>query len=255
MSTYYETGHSANVAGLLKLNQLIATFGVVYNPANTAIKAPALATLLTNANTKLTDVNTAFTTWKSATNQREIGFQAIKKLSTQILGALQSTGTVQQTIDDLSFQVANMRSSGTKLTKVDAGKTAEPMNLPAEEVHTHSTSQQSFDSQLQHFQKMILIIQGVPAYNPNETGLKIVSLQAQFANLTTLNNAANSSWATLKDKRIQRNLFFYSKDAGLLDQVKQVKAYIKSLYGASSQQYKAAASIKFIRVIPKKKAA
>jgi hypothetical protein len=50
---------------------------------------------------------------------------------------------------------------------------------------------------------------------------------------------------TLKNARIQRNTFFYAKDTGLLDLVKQVKAYIKSVYGASSPQYRAANDIKF----------
>ncbi|MFN8114464.1 MAG: hypothetical protein U0W65_00005, partial [Bacteroidia bacterium] len=73
-------------------------------------------------------------------------------------------------------------------------------------------------------------------------------------NLTNLNNAANTSYANLKNARIQRNLFFYAKDTGLLDLVKQVKAYIKSLYGATSQQYIAANAIKFTRVVSKKSA-
>jgi hypothetical protein len=254
MSTYYETGHAKNVANLLKLNQLIVTLGAAYNPANAAIKAPALATLYTNANTKLNDVSAAFTAWKNATNQREIAFEPLPKFSTQILGALQSSGTIQQTIDDFSSQAANLRSSGSKLTKADAGKSALPMDLPETEVHTHSTSQLSFDNQLQHFQKMVLLVQSVPAYNPNETNLKVSSLQTQLTNLIAANNAANTSWAAVKNTRIQRNLFFYGKDTGLLDVVKQAKAYIKSLYGAQSQQYKAANLIKFVRVVPKKKA-
>ncbi len=101
---------------------------------------------------------------------------------------------------------------------------------------------------------MILILQSVPAYNPNETAIKIVTLQTQLTNLTNLNNAANTSYATLKNARIQRNLFFYAKDTGALDIVKQVKAYVKSVYGASSQQYAAVNAIKFTRVIPKKSA-
>ncbi|MFN8116333.1 MAG: hypothetical protein U0W65_09485 [Bacteroidia bacterium] len=260
MSNYYETGHAKNVANLLKLNQLIATLGLTYNPSNTAIKATALATFYTNANTKLSDVSTNFTNWKNATNAREMAFEPLRKLSTQMLGALQSTGAPQQTIDDFDFQVAKFRSSGSKLTKADAGiadtTPAEKLIAPesSDEAKTISTSQRSFDNQLQHFSKMILILQSVPAYNPNETAFKVVTLQTQLTNLTTLNNAANTSYATLKNARIQRNTFFYAKDTGLLDLVKQVKAYIKSVYGASSQQYQAANAIKFTRVIPKKSA-
>lgn len=260
MSSYFETGHAKNVANLLKLNQSIATLGTTYNPSNNAIKTTALGTLYTNANTKLTDVSINFTSWKSATNQRELAFEPLRKLATQILGALQSLGVPQQTIDDFTFQVAKFRSSGAKLTKADAGKsptaTTTPTSDPGSEDETVSisTSQQSFDNQLQHLQKMILILQGVPSYNPNETAFKVTSLQTQLTNLIALNNTANTSYATLKNARIQRNIFFYAKDTGLLDIVKQAKAYVKSLYGASSQQYKMVNAIKFTRVVPKKSA-
>lgn len=260
MSNYFETGHAKNVANLLKLNQLIATFGATYNPSNNAIKAPALATLYTNANTKLSDVNTNFTNWKNATNQRELAFDPLTKEATQILGALQSLGIAQQTIDDFEFQVKKFRSSGSKLPKTETGKIIAPEttdpNAPVTTVETTSisTSQRSFDNQLQHFQKMILILQSVPSYNPNETAFKVATLQTQLANLTTLNNAANTSYANLKNARIQRNIFFYAKDTGVLDLVKQTKAYIKSLYGAGSQQYIAANALKFTRVVPKKSA-
>ena len=260
MSNYYETGHAKNVANLLKLNQLIATFGANYNPSNNAIKATALATLYTNANTKLSDVNNSFTSWKNVINVCELAFDPLRKEVTQLLGALQSSGATQQTIDDLTFQVNKFRSSGSKLTKADAGisdtPAAEKVSGTSDptEAKTISTSQQSFDNQLQHFQKIILILQSVPTYNPNETPFKVVTLQTQLTNLTNLNNAANTSYANLKNARIQRNLFFYTKDTGLLDLVKQVKAYIKSLYGATSQQYIAANAIKFTRVVSKKSA-
>ncbi len=260
MSTFFETGHQKNVANILKLNQTIATFGATYNPSNNNIKLPALGTLYTNANTKLTDVNTNFTNWKNATNSRELIFKPLTTQVTQILGALQSLGIPQQTIDDFESQVKKFRSSGSKLTKADSGIVEAPpeakIGEPVETVETisHSTSQRSFDNQLQHFQKIILILQSVPAYNPNEVPFKVITLQAQLANLISLNNAANTSYATLKNARIQRNTFLYAKDTGVLDLVKQVKAYVKSVYGASSQQYAAVNAIKFTRVVPKKSA-
>ena len=258
MSTYYETGHAKNVANLLKFNQLIATFGLTYNPSNSAIKATGLATLYTNANAKLTTVNSSFTSWKNATNSRELGFDPLAKLSTQILGSLQSLGLPQQTIDDFEAQVKKFRSSGSKLTKADSGivDTTPVEKLPSDpvetiETKTNSTSQQSFDNKLQHFENMILILQSVPSYLPNEVAYKVVTLQAQLANLIALNNAANTSYANVKASRIDRNTFFYTKTTGVLDIVKNAKAYIKSLYGASSPQYHAANDIKFVRVISK----
>ena len=258
MSTFFETGHAKNVANLLKLNQQIATYGATYNPTNNAIKAAVLATLYTTANAKLVTVNNLFTIWKNATNARELAFDPLAKQATQILASLQSLGVVQQTIDDFAFQVNKFRSSGSKLTKADSGiveiPTAEKLpSAPVETIETKSisTSQQSFDNKLQHFEKMVLILASVPTYNPNEVAFKVASLQTQLTNLTTLNNAANTSYANLKAARIDRNTLFYTKGTGMLDLVKLTKMYIKSLFGASSPQYHAASALKFVRVIPK----
>ncbi|MBK9285682.1 MAG: hypothetical protein IPM51_15390 [Sphingobacteriaceae bacterium] len=101
---------------------------------------------------------------------------------------------------------------------------------------------------------MILLLQSVPSYTPNEPTLQVAGLQTLLNNLTSLNNAANVSYANLKSARIARNLTFYANDTGMLDRVRRAKAYIKSIYGASSQQFIAANEIKFIRVVSKKKA-
>lgn len=255
MANYFETGHAKNVANLLKLNQLIATFGTTYNPSNNAIKLPALTTLYTTANAKLSTVNSSFTNWKNATNARELAFDPLSKQSTQVLGSLQSLGIAQQTVDDFEFQVKKFRSTGSRTTTTSNEPPPTPdasdPNAPVQtsETSSISNSQQSFDNKLQHFEKMILILQSVPSYNPNEVSYKVVNLQTQLTNLVSLNNAANTSYANVKASRIDRNTFFYAPNTGMLDIVKQVKAYIKSVYGATSQQYKAASEIKFIRVI------
>lgn len=268
MSTFFETGHSKNVANLLKYEQFLATLGVSYNPTNTNITASAIATLYNNADTKVNGTNTAFTTWKESTNQREIIFKELKKLSTQLLGALQSTTTTQQTIDDFAFLVKKFRGGGNReTTKADAGRLAQPTTpttdpapsdtpppTPPVTPTTVSTSQQSFDNKIQHFAKMVLLLQNQPSCTPNEVDFQVVTLQSKQTTITTLNDTANTSYANLKASRIDRNTFLYAPDTGMLDLIKQSKAYIKSLYGAESQQYHTANAIKFVRVIKKNKA-
>lgn len=259
MATQYESGHAKNVANLLKFNQHIATLGLTYNPSNTIITATALATLHTTANTSLTNVNLAYNSWKKATNDREIAFLPLDKLSTQLLGALQSTNASAQTINDMVSLVRKLRGDG-KLTKGDAGITEDQVQVipdptPApEEVIKKSNSQRSFDNKLQHLAKIILLLQSVPSYAPNEVPFQIASLQALLANLNLLNNAANVSYANLTAARISRNLMFYAADTGMLDRIRKAKAYLKSIYGVNSQQFAAAKDIKFFRVVSKKKA-
>lgn len=100
MSTYYETGHSKNVANFEDLISYCTACGAAHNPTKNAIKLPALNTLLTTAKGNLTIVINALTAFRNATNSREIAFEPIKALSTKILNALIACGASDQTIND-----------------------------------------------------------------------------------------------------------------------------------------------------------
>ncbi len=252
MSTFFDTGHAKNVANLDKLNQLIITFGATYNPVNPKITAIALQTLHASTSTILTSVYNSLTTWKDKTNDREVAFEDLTKLSTKLLGALESSGAAEQTVDDFRFLVRKMRGDG-KHTSTSAQIPPDP-NSPAPESNGYSNSQQSFDNKVQHFNQMILLLRSEPLYTPNEIEFQFATLQTQLTNLTALNTEANGALATLKASRIERNTALYAKDTGLLDLVKLVKSYIKSLFGSTSQQYKAARAIKFFRVLKRNQA-
>lgn len=252
MSTFFDSGHAKNAFNLDKLNQIIATFGASYNPANAAISLASLTLLHTNANTRINAVHQALNDWKNATNDREIAFQDLAKFSTQLLGALESMAVAPQTIDDFKSLLRKMRGSA-KLTKADAGIIANPPAVPEEDTG-NSNSQQSYDNKVQHFSQMILLLQAEPLYVPNEIDFTLPKLQNKLANLASVNSAANASNAALKAARIGRNTFFYKSGTGLLSLVKAVKAYVKSLYGAASQQYAEVAEVRFYRVVPANKA-
>ncbi len=258
MSATTETGHAKNVANLGKFNQLIATFGSNFNPSNPAISATALQTLHANAGAQITAFNVAFANWKNATNNRELAFEPLGKMATQILGALQSLPLPTQTIDDFEVLVKKFRSRTKKSSKTKAadptsGQDEQVAALPTDpaEPKSISTSQQSFDNKLQHFEKMVLILQNIPSYAPNETAFQVATLQAQQAALHALNDAANTSYTALRFARTNRNAFFYGNNTGLLDLLKNAKAYIKSIYGASSPQFRSANDLRFIKVIAK----
>ena len=70
-----------------------------------------------------------------------------------------------------------------------------------------STSQQSFDQKLEHFNKMILLLQIVTSYAPNEVQFQLTTLNAKQVTLNTLNDNANNSKSLLTSTRIDRNLF------------------------------------------------
>jgi copper chaperone CopZ len=57
-------------------------------------------------------------------------------------------------------------------------------------------------------------------------------------------NAANE----ISNARINRNKLFYSDEACLFNCVAEVKKYVKSLYGATSPQYKQVSGLKFTQI-------
>lgn len=256
-TSFFETGHVKNAANLLKYNQFLATLGTTYNPSNTAITIAALSTAQTTAQAKINAIANALTNWKNDQNAREVEFNQLASFSTQLLGALKASGAPQQTINDFAFQVSKMRGDVEgKLTKADAGKisTSNDGSSNPETTSTKSTSQQSFDQKLEHFNKMILLLQSVSSYAPNEVQFQVTTLTVKLATLNTLNDNANNAKSVLTSSRIDRNLFFYDPSTGILELIKQSKEYIKSIFGANSQQYKTAQTFKFTRVVSKKNA-
>jgi len=255
MATQKDSGHAKNAFNLDKLNQVLTTFGAAYNPANAKITLAGLQTMYTNANAKLSDFGQAYTDWKNATNKREIEFEDLDKFSTKLLGALQSTGASQQTIDDFNSLVRKMRGDSKKAKNApESTPIPSPTPTPNQTENSVSTSQQSFDNKLQHFSQMVLLLGSEPLYVPNETAYTVAKLQGKLTALTAANTAANLASANLKAARIARNTYFYQENSGLLDMIKQVKAYVKSIYGANSQQFAEVAAIPFFRILPTDKA-
>jgi hypothetical protein len=115
---------------------------------------------------------------------------------------------------------------------------------------TISTSQQSYDQQMQHLAGIISVLQTEPSYTPNEAELKIVTLTAKQTDLTAKNSAVATAYTNISNSRIARDTTIYRTDTGLLDIATEVKKYIKSVYGATSPQF---AQVKGIEFTKKKK--
>jgi hypothetical protein len=223
MSAIFESGHAKNVANLQKIIQTIITFGATYNPSNANISSTALSALYTNSSAKIDAVNATLQIWKDETNNREDAFRACTAIATQLLSALQSNNVSQQTIDDFSALVKKMRGdASSKPSKSEAEKIS-TADTASSESTSISNSQQSFDNKIQHFSKMVNLLQSQTNYTPNETAFQVVTLQANLTNLKSVNDAANNAKANLNAARINRNITFYGNTNSLLDIVKMTK--------------------------------
>ncbi len=255
MSSISEVGHAKNVANFEDLISYCTGYGVTYNPSLTAIKLANLNTIKTNATGVLAVVSAAYTAFKNATNSREIVFLPIKKLSTRIISALKASGVPEQTLNDaktinrkLQGVRAKKSKSAAKTPSTSSVPTGPVVTLPIDDDKTISTSQQSYDSIIEYFGKMIDLLSSIPAYNPNEADLKVTALNTLLASMKASNTSVITATTTVSNSRISRKDVLYKAVSGLLDIASEVKSYVKSIYGPSSGQYKQVSKLLFKRL-------
>jgi hypothetical protein len=209
-----------------------------------------MSTLRTNALTALANTVTAFTAYANAIDARQIIFDPLQTFATRIINALKASGASDAVIKDaltINRKIQGKRAKPIKeVENTQTQKAVDPKipidpNVPV----NISVSQLSFDSMVEHYSKLIALLTTVTVYNPNEPELKIAGLNTLHANMKASNNSAITATTNFINARIARNNLLYAKVTGMLTVAQECKSYVKSVYGATSAQYKAVSGIKF----------
>jgi len=248
MSSQIESGHAKTVANFEQLISYVTGYGAIYNPAKTAIKLTGLQTLLTNSRTALSNVNSKVVTCNNAVNSRIIAFAGIKKLATRLLSALFANGATNETVMNAKTINRKIQGSRAKLIIEPVVKTVLTDSGPASLESTAriiSVSQQSFDSLVEHLSKLVALLSSETSYAPNEADLKVAALNTLVTNLRANNTAVLSAQTNVSNTRISRDSILYHPSTGLCEIAKEVKLYVKSIYGSASPQFRQISGIKF----------
>ena len=245
MASTTEQGHNRNAANFDKLIINCTSYGITYNPNKAALKIVAMQAQATAAKNSLTTVNALTPAYKNAVSARVAAFKPFDKLITRVNNALKASDTTQEVDDSAKTIVRKLQ--GRRAT---AKKTEEEKKVAADagkEIVEISTSQMSYDSRLDNFDKLIKLLSSVSQYAPNEVDLKITALTALYTDLKAKNLAVINAETPLNNARIARNDVMYKDNVGLVDVAADVKTYIKSVFGATSPQYKTVSSLKFTK--------
>ena len=243
MASTSETGHAKNVANFEDLISFCTGYGTAYNPSKAAIQFPALNSLYSFAHIALAGLTSSKIVFDNATNARQAAFEPLKKLATRIVNALDATEATDALLKDartINSKIQGKRSG--KLTKADAGITEDE---PTETAKTISVSQQSFDSLIENFAKLIELVGSEPSYTPNEPELQVSTLTTTLNNLKTTNTGVVNSYTNYSNTRITRDSILYATNSGLVDTALEVKKYVKSVFGATSPQFKQVSGLEF----------
>ena len=241
MASNTETGHNKNVTNFETLIIACTGFGTPYNPSNPNITIPILTTQHIEAKASVKEVKTTETPFNSVEGQRKTIFKPLKPTSTQVLNSLKGASAPATVIADaetINRKIQGKRADNTT-EEVPTGETPSDKN---------SVSQQSYDMQIDHFEKLIELADVEPVYNPNEEPLKIVNLTAYKTELQSINTAVKTAYIPYKTAMQTRDIKLYAPQTGLVDTAQTVKNYVKSVFGATSPQYKQISSLKFTKI-------
>jgi hypothetical protein len=243
MASPNETGHAVNVANFEELIGFCTSYGTMYNPIKESLKLTAMTAQLAEANAALQALKAAKTAHDNATNAREIVFKDLRPLATRIVNALAATDAARQTVNDA--KKVNNKIQGRRAMpprKPVEGAEASPADAPP---RTASTSQQGFDNTISHLAQLVQTLTAEPLYKPNEEALKVATLNTLLEDMRAKNSAVIQTLTALSNARIARDKVLYGKGTGLYDVAQGAKSYIKSLFGASSPEFKQFGALKF----------
>ena len=246
MASTSETGHAKNVTNFDSLVTFIVGYGTAYKPSKSSILLNALQALSVLAKSALAAVNAALPAHSNAVAAREVAFEPLSKLITRVMNAIKATDTTQQV--DESARTLVRKLQGSRSTPKLSDEEKQALAAEGKEVKEISASQMSYDSRVENFDKFIQLLSSIPEYTPNEVELQVNSLTSLLNDLKAKNAAVNAATAPLSNARIARNEILYKPDTGLVDIALAVKTYVKSLYGATSPQYKQISGLEFKNV-------
>lgn len=213
-----------------------------YNPANTKLKLTALEAQYTAADAAVNAVAAARAPNKLAITDRESAFDSLRALAIRSRNFLKASGAPKGVVDDADTSIRKL-SGSRKSPKVKD----DPKTPGDESKASSSASQMSYDNQIGNLESYIEIVRNIPAYNPNETDLKVTALDALAVSLTDKSNAVSTTSATLDQARGVRDQLLYLSEDSIVNTAGLVKAYVQAALGTQSQLFKKIKGLEFTR--------
>ena len=173
--------------------------------------------------------------YKNAVADREIAIAPLGK-------RISKAGNYAKSIAISDTDKENIAS---QVKKIRGDKKAKTVNPDTAEVETISTSQMSYDSRIANLETITSQFASHPEYAPNETEIQVSTLQTYHTELTTLSTLVNSAGNALITARKDRNQILYFDDQNIIQLIKDIKNYVKSLGDVAQPYYKALVKLKF----------
>lgn len=234
--------HVKNMQAFEKLLGVCTGLGGTYNPGQQNLQVQAMTALLSIAQQSWEEMKQAQQAYNNATNNRELGFRKIRRLSSSVVGILKSCKANELLLKDALN--SKRRIWGARITEPAVSAAAQP---DAEVPESRPSYSQGYITMAEYFDRLVKTVASEPRYVANEPELTLASLQQTLAHLFSLNKAVTDAEIALEHARIKRNTVYYLAPDNLVETATAVKAYVRSAFGFQSQQHQQVQKLRFIK--------
>lgn len=241
-----ETGHAKNAANFVALESICSGFGGVYNPSRASIRTDAMQNKITETTQAFSVLATARSAASLAIDEREAAYAPLGKLVTRVFNALKASDATAQNIETAKTLVNKLQGRRASAKLTDEEKKAR--EAEGKSTQENSSAQMSFDNRIDNLSSLIQLLIAIPSYAPNETELSTAALSTTLDNMKAKNTAVVQTSVQAANARIIRNEVLYNETTGVIALAGFVKAYVKSLFGSTSPQYKQISGLRFTQV-------
>lgn len=175
-------------------------------------------------------------------------FQGFRPLCTRVFHALQSAGAPDEILK--SARTILRKINGVRAVDIDepADNTAAGTGPGGATTTKHSSaSHQGYNDQAEHLARLIELVKSQPSYNPNEYELSVAGLTQLLAAIVESNRKNGLSDVNRAFSRLNRKDKINNPINGIVALGNDTKAYIKSVFGARSPEYREVSKLKFLK--------
>lgn len=257
MKQIHESGDQKIVARFEDLLSKCLAHGSKYNPPKTELGTAALSTRHEVTKDIVDKTQLAKRAAKKAINDRKDLFKPFKKFITRVINSLDATDASELTVKDARALVkkingiragADPETIDTEATTQTAGTITgdtNPADANTKKRKKISVSQQSFDFTVEHFSKLIKLLESNEYYLPNEADIAVPALKTLHTKMNEINTDVITKNTHLQNMMIKRDKLLFEPKTGLVDVALDVKKYVKSIFEANSPEYKQVSKLSF----------
>jgi hypothetical protein len=234
-----EISHDINIFNFKSIINFCLEFGSDYNPTNEDLTLVNMMARWTQVGNMQKNYMEAVTEKKLAINSRQEIYKELKSRVRRAYNSLASTKEMESTKKDAKTLMKSITGDNVRRKRDKDGKFVKG---------TVSNSHLGFAEILGNFDRFINVLGLATYYSPQEDKLMVAKLRALYYQVDAANSQVDEKSAIAITVMITRDKGLYSKETGLVDVSLACKRYVRSLYGARSEEAMTVSRIKLKRL-------